>query len=197
MLHLILLLSLAAGQDLSFDGTISTSQTDPWAYFQLKGTPQAYNLATLRLQSNGVEVESWPLFSFRVGTQPKLSSSGDPLGDLSDLNAWTSRKLTHYLTIPGSMLSSTQPAYLGVYTGDIGQEWDYSIQLSSATQPLCPSDCQNRGNCMDGECICYPGFVDVDCGIVAVLLEPDFSKTVKATNASVNFAYVRWADSKR
>lgn len=197
MLHLFLLSTLSTAQDLSFGTSVTSSQSTPWAYFQLKDSPQAYNIATLQLQDSGVQAESWPLFSFRVGIKPAMTPSGELAADLSDQSALTSRKLTHYLTIPGSMLSSTQAAYLGIYIGDQAQEWTYSLQLTASTEPLCPSDCQNRGNCMDGKCVCYPGFVDVDCGVVAVLLEPTFSKTVKATNLTASFAYVRWSDSKR
>ena len=59
ILHLFLLYTL------SFGTSVTSSQSILWAYYQLKGSPQAYNIATLQLQYSSVQ--AWPLFSFRVG----------------------------------------------------------------------------------------------------------------------------------
>ena len=195
LIHILICVSWTQGEDLSFGETVTFLQSTAWTYFQLTGSPSTFNLATLQLERSESEVAYWPIFSLRTGEKPSVDSSGAIQADLKDLNGWTSRKLTQYLRIPDSLLSSSQPAYLGVYIGQQPvQSWTYSLSLASASIPLCPSDCQSRGNCMDGECICYAGFVDVDCSVTAALLELDYTKSVRATGDGLSFAYVRWAD---
>ncbi|XP_076023545.1 tenascin [Genypterus blacodes] len=40
----------------------------------------------------------------------------------------------------------------------------------NCTEPECPNDCQDQGQCLDGKCVCFDGFAGDDCGIELCLL---------------------------
>ena len=187
----------AADHDVAFGGTVTVVQTTEWSHFRLIGLADAYNLATLQLQSNYQQTASWPMFLMRKGLQPTASPGQLPVADLTDMNAYTSKKLNHYLSFPASLWSSADPTYLSVYISAIGNaEWTYSLTIATSSSGLCPGNCFNNGSCMNGKCNCIPRFVDVDCSVEAVQLQ-DYVKTVKVSNASALYTYVKWADGKK
>lgn len=65
-----------------------------------------------------------------------------------------------------SLVKPVEPGrwFLAVYNDDLQrQEVGISLSLTNEVATPCPDDCNGRGQCVNGKCVCRDGFTGTDC----------------------------------
>lgn len=72
-----------------------------------------------------------------------------------------------------SLVKPVEPGrwFLAVYNDDLQrQEVAIGLTLTNEVATPCPDDCNGRGQCLNGKCLCRDGFAGTDCSTSKVLL---------------------------
>ncbi len=81
-----------------------------------------------------------------------------------------SRPNTYYNT---SLVKPVEPGrwFRAVYNDDLQrQEVAIGLTLTNEVATPCPDDCNGRGQCLNGKCLCRDGFAGTDCSTSKTLL---------------------------
>lgn len=65
-----------------------------------------------------------------------------------------------------SLVKPVEPGrwFLAIYNDDLRrQEVAISLTLTDEVATPCPDDCNGRGQCLNGKCLCRDGFAGIDC----------------------------------
>ena len=65
-----------------------------------------------------------------------------------------------------SLVEPVEPGrwFLALYNDDdVAQQVAVSLTLTTEVTTPCPDDCNGRGHCVSGKCICRDGFAGTDC----------------------------------
>ncbi|KAL0985510.1 hypothetical protein UPYG_G00157840 [Umbra pygmaea] len=75
--------------------------------------------------------------------------------------------LTHHISVVPTFCTGGCVAEMAALKGRVARlEKDMSLmkrKCASCSKGLCPNDCSANGKCEKGKCVCFPGFLGLDC----------------------------------
>ncbi|CAD8157294.1 unnamed protein product [Paramecium octaurelia] len=146
--------------------------------------PQYANYCTIDLNQTSNQAAEIALL-FLEGQPPYLDDDDGFIFDGMDYDSYVQNKRNHFIQIP----SSNSKIYFTVLT-NIPISFD--IYLTGSSSMLCPNNCNENGDCLQGECKCDKGFISRDCSMRALQLEQDKSMSVNGSHDPNFYCYFEY-----
>ncbi|CAK86371.1 unnamed protein product (macronuclear) [Paramecium tetraurelia] len=146
--------------------------------------PQYANYCTIDLNQTSQKAAEIALL-FLEAQPPYLDKDDGFIFDGMDYDSYVQKKRNHFIQIP----SSYSKIYFTVLT-NIPISFD--IYLTGSSSMLCPNNCQENGDCLQGECKCGKGFISRDCSMRALQLEQEKPMPVNGSHDPNFYCYYEY-----